>query len=446
MEKGELMIASAIRALPWIGVYVALALLPLVIAVMDPPARRREFVVEFGVALGFIALALFGLQFGLTARFPRVAAPFGLDKLLQFHRLTGVLAFALVVLHVLLLITARRQFLEFLDPRDQPLRALAHWALMGALVLLVASTLLRKQLRIPYQWWRLGHGLLALFVLFVATVHLFRVNHYSAETWKLTTWVILALLAGSLLGWARIVRPIQQLRRPYQVVEVRPELGRAWTVAVEPRGHDGMRFTAGQFAWLAIDQPPHHIDTHPFSIASSANRPSRIEFTIKDLGDFTSSIGGVKPGTRAYLDGPYGAFTLKEDAAGAVFIAGGVGVTPAASILRTMRDGGDRRPAWLIFAARAPETVILHDDLEGLRQDLPNLRISYVYNEPPPGWTGEAGNLDADILDRLLPPASRPGLQYFVCGPAPMMDIVEAALRRRGVPSGAVHSERFNIA
>ena len=53
--------ASTLRALPWLTLYVAAALLPLAIAAIDPPPRRREFVVEFGVGLGFVALALFGL-------------------------------------------------------------------------------------------------------------------------------------------------------------------------------------------------------------------------------------------------------------------------------------------------------------------------------------------------------------------------------------------------
>lgn len=437
--------ASTLRALPWLALYVAAALLPLAIAAIDPPPRRREFVVEFGVGLGFVALALFGLQFALTARFPALAAPFGLDKLLHFHRLTGMLAFGLVVGHILLLVTARREFLEFLDPRGEFIRAVALWWLMAGLTLLMVATLLRQRLGIPYQWWRIGHALLALFVLFVATVHLFRVNHYSDEPWKLVTWVALALMAASLLGWARIVRPFRQMRRPWEVVEVRPERGRSWTIAVEPRGHEGLRFEAGQFAWLALDQPPYDIDTHPFSISSSAEKPGRVEFTIKALGDFTAKLGNLKPGAKAYVDGPYGNFTLQPGDSGAVFITGGVGVTPAVSILRTMRDRGDTRPATLIFAVRAPETAVLHDDIVELAKQ-PNVRAEFVYEDPPQGWQGATGHINAELLESLLPPAREGGIRYFVCGPGGFMDVAEKALLQRGVPSSRIHSERFNIA
>jgi predicted ferric reductase len=433
------------RALPFIALYAALALLPLAIAAIDPPRHRREFVVEFGVGLGFVALAVLGLQFALTARFPRLAAPFGLDRLLHFHRLAGILAAVLVGGHVLLLITARREFLRFLDPSDSFTRAAALWAVLGALALLLTSTLLRRQLRIPYQWWRLAHGVLALFVLFVATVHLFRVGHYADATWKMATWAALAAFAGGLLGWARVVRPIQQLRRPWEVVEVRPERGRSWTVVLRPKGHAGLHFEAGQFAWLALDQPPYDIDSHPFSISSSAVKPGELEFTIKALGDFTSRIGAVRPGAIAYVDGPYGNFTPDPGAAGFVFVTGGVGITPAVSILRTLRDRGDTRPAWLVTAARAPEAIVLFEAVEELRV-AGGVAVTYVVEEPPEGWDGETGYLSRELLDRRLPPAATAGLQYFVCGPEPMMDVVEAALLARGVPPGAIRSERFNIA
>jgi predicted ferric reductase len=437
--------SSLARALPFLLLYTALALLPLAMAAIDGPRHRREFVVEFGVGLGFVALAVLGLQFALTARFPRLAAPFGLDRLVQFHRLMGILAAILVAAHVLLLIVARRQFLHFLDPTTSLTRAAALWAVLAALALLLGSTLLRRQLRLPYQWWRLVHGVLALFVLAVATVHLFRVGHYSGEAWKMATWAVLAASAGGLLGWARVVRPLRQLRRPYEVVAVRPERGRAWTVVLRPRGHPGLRFEAGQFAWLALDQPPYDIDSHPFSFASSAEQPHELAFTIKALGDFTSRVGSIRPGALAYVDGPYGNFTLDPRAAGAVFITGGVGITPAVSILRTMRDRGDTRPAWLVAAARAPDSIVLFEAIEELRA-AGNLHVCYVVEEPPAGWDGEAGYLTRELLDRRLPPAATPGLHYFVCGPGPMMDIVERALLARGVPRIAIRSERFNIA
>jgi predicted ferric reductase len=429
----------------WMVLYAIAVFVPLAVALAGSPPSSRGLVVELGVAIGFVAFAVLGLQFLLTARFPRLAAPLGLDALLRFHRLAGVGALLAVLLHVVVLVVARAEFRQFLNPLDEFLRAAALWAVLGALTLLIVLTLWRRPLGLPYQWWRVTHGILALAVLAIAVAHIFRVGHYSADLWKMGFWAGFAVLAAALLGWTRVVRPLRQLRRPYEVVAVTPEADRVWTVALAPRGHAGMRFRAGQFAWLTLDQPPWHIDAHPFSFSSSAPTHDRVEFTIKALGDFTAEVGAVPVGARAYLDGPYGHFTLDDRATGAVFIVGGVGITPALSILRTMRDTGDRRPAWLVYGAGSLASVLRRSELEALVGEA-GCALTLVLEEAPPGWAGERGLITPEVIERSLPDPSTAGLQYFVCGPGPMMDAVLAALRQRGVPGRAIRAERFNIA
>ncbi len=68
----------------------------------------------------------------------------------------------------------------------------------------------------------------------------------------------------------------------------------------------------------------------------------------------------------------------------------------------------------------------------------------HVLSHPGEVWRDERGHIDAEILDRHLPPR-RERLQYFICGPEPMMDAAESALRKLGVPGERVHSERFGM-
>ena len=101
----------------------------------------------------------------------------------------------------------------------------------------------------------------------------------------------------------------------------------------------------GQFGWLTVWGSPFKITGHPFSFSSSAAATDgRVEMTIRNLGDFTSEIPKVPVGQRVYLDGPYGAFTIGNPADMHVLIAGGVGVTPMMSMIRTLADHGDKRP------------------------------------------------------------------------------------------------------
>jgi predicted ferric reductase len=430
----------------WLGLYIVIVVAPLAVAGLGDVPPGRGFWMEFAVGLGFVGLAMMWLQFALTARFHWIAPTFGLDTLMQFHRQAGLVAFALVLAHPLILFLVDTQYLHYLNPFDELPRAAALIAVTGALVLLIGSTLWRTTLGIPYEWWRAAHALLALFVVFVGLVHILRVGFYVDDLWKQALWVGLTAVAMGLLVHTRIVRPWRMLKRPYRVVEVTTERGNSWTLTLEPEGHEGLRFEPGQFAWLTLGDSPFALEQHPFSFSSSAERPERLGFTIKALGDFTAHAGETPPGTRAYIDGPYGAFTLDEDAKdGAVFIAGGVGVTPVMSILRTLRDRGDERRFTLIYGVGSLDTMVFRDELEEMRQTL-DLELVFVPRESPEAWEGERGTISTELLERRLPPDEGRTLRYLVCGPPPMMDLVERYLRDRGVPPRHINAERFDIA
>jgi ferredoxin-NADP reductase len=126
-----------------------------------------------------------------------------------------------------------------------------------------------------------------------------------------------------------------------------------------------------------------------------------------------------------------------------VLIAGGIGVTPMRSMLPSMRDRRDRRPALLVYAARNRSRAVFAGELEALRAEL-DLRVVFVFEEPEPGWTGERGLVDLRLLERIAPVHTN-DVEFFVCGPGPMMDVVERALVELGVPPERVQTERFDL-
>lgn len=153
----------------------------------------------------------------------------------------------------------------------------------------------------------------------------------------------------------------------------------------------------------------------------------------------------MKPGTAAYLDGPHGAFSIdRYEAAGYVFIAGGVGITPMRSFLLTLADRRDPRPVLLFYADKTRDAMAYRDEVERLRDTL-DLTIVDVLEEPPAGWQGETGVLTSEILARHLPDESFARM-YFLCGPEPMFDAVRPALVERGVPGARIQMERFALA
>jgi len=306
---------------------------------------------------------------------------------------------------------------------------------------LTDESLWRKPLRIGYDRWRVLHVLLTATAFLLAVAHIEGVGYY-AQGWL---WTGYTLFWVFLVVYVRLLRPWRMLKEPYRVVEVRPERGQAWTVTLDPDGHPGLRFAPGQFAWLTLRGSPFRFGEHPFSISSSAARCPRIEFTIKELGDFTRTIKDIRPGETAYVDGPYGVFSVDRypRAPGFVFVSGGVGIAPVMGMLRTLADRRDARPLLLVCANARWGDVIYREELESLRPRL-DLTLIHVLQEPPPGWAGEHGFVTGALLQRVLP-ANRAELEYFLCGPRPMSETAQQALHAMRVPLARVHFELFDM-
>ena len=220
-----------------------------------------------------------------------------------------------------------------------------------------------------------------------------------------------------------------------------PECGGAVTVELRADGHTGQRFIPGQFAWLKLPDLKASLAEHPFSYASSAEAPGRPSFTMKTNAGFTARAAGFEPGTRLLVDGPHGAFRPRSSSTGTLLIAGGIGITPSMSILRTAADRSDRRPYLLLYASRSLDGITFADELETLKTRM-NLTVVNVLSAPPPDWPGERGRINAGVLDRHLPGDIR-HWQFLVCGSGPFVDGAVEALVAVGVPGERVHAERF---
>jgi 3-phenylpropionate/trans-cinnamate dioxygenase ferredoxin reductase subunit len=445
--RSLLMKNPLIIGLSWIGLYLAIILFPLLILLFYPPtpSEERSFWLEFSVALGFIGLAMMAMQFALTARINRIEASYGIDLILQFHRYTSIVAFLFILVHPIVLFIDNPETLQLLNFLEAPWRARLAVIATLALIALIVTSIWRKQLNIPYEPWRIAHGILAVVAIGFGLGHALGVSYYLSLFWKGVIWTGIALAALWLLIYVRLVKPWFMVKKPYLVEAILPQRGNVWNLVLRPRGHQGLHFQPGQFAWLTLEISPWRMREHPFSMASSAEHPEYIEFGIKAVGDFTNTIKDVKPGTKAYLDGPYGVFTTDryENTAGFVFIAGGIGITPIMSMLVTLAEREDERPLLLIYGSKTWEDVTYREEIEELKEKL-DLTVVHVLREPPDDWSGETGYVDKELLQRYIPkrPATR---NYFICANPKMMDVVEVALHELGVPVTNVHMEHFNL-
>jgi predicted ferric reductase len=434
----------SLRGAVWILVYLLFILAPLfaLLAGSHPPAR--DFWTEFSVALGYSGLAMMGLQFGLTARFRYVTEPWGEDVIYHFHRQISLVAVGLVVAHPVILVVVQPELLAPSNMLEAPLSA--HLALLSifSVIALVVTALWRAALNLKYETWHLTHIVLAVVAITAGVVHMVGSSFYLVDPWKQSLWIGLTIFWIGLLLYVRIVKPLFMLRRPYRVSEVRQERGDTTTLVMQPDGHPGFHFSPGQFGWLMVWGSPFKITGHPFSFSSSAAaKGGRVEMSIRNLGDFTKEIQRVPVGKRVYLDGPYGAFTIGNPADMHVLIAGGVGVTPMMSMIRTLADRGDKRPVILLYGSKDRESITFCEELEVLKARL-DLTVVHVLANPPAGWTGEQGFINAEMFKRHLPPPYSDH-EYFICGPGVMMDAIEKTLGEMGVPMAKYHSERYSF-
>jgi len=431
----------------WIIIYIVLASAPLLILLIGPVPEGREFWRELSIALGYAGLAMMALQFVLTARFKVIKAPYGADIVYHFHREISYIALFMILAHPTLLFIFSPDTLGLLNVFNAPWRARAGVSALLALVFVVGASVWRKQLRFEYNKWRIWHGILAAVAVILAMIHVILAGHYINTAVKQVLWVGYGIFWVGLLVYIRFFKPFLLLRRPYQVENVKKERGNAWTLAVRPVGHPGMHFSPGQFAWLTAWHSPFSDSEHPFSISSSTSEPENVQFTIKELGDFTSRIKQMQPGQPVYLDGPFGAFSIDRHphAQGYIFIAGGIGITPIMSMLRTLRERGDQRPLFLVYANNKWDEVTFREEIETLQHAL-NLKVVHVLADPPQVWQGERGFITKEILQNCLPEERQPNVyEVFICGPPPMMDAVEKILPAIGFSFGDFHSERFNL-
>lgn len=194
-------------------------------------------------------------------------------------------------------------------------------------------------------------------------------------------------------------------------------------------------FIPGQATLIAVDKDGWRDKKHPFTFTSTPD-DERLEFTIKIYPDHegvTNELSKVSVGDYLILDNVFGAINYKGKG---TFIAGGAGVTPFISIIRTLSENEKLDGNKLVFANSQEKDIIDKEAFDSLLGDNFFNILSQENNEKY-----AHGYIDANYLTDKI----NSNEEYiYLCGPQPMMTSVEKSLEKLGVTKDRIIKEKFD--
>lgn len=429
-------------------VYITLVLLPGLVMLFSGKLRGPDYIVkDLAVFLGYTGLSMAGIQLIAVGKIRWLADAFNMDKVYNNHHWLSLASTFMIFAHVILLVFDNAKVARFLLMFGQPWKFAAGVIGLLGFILIGITSVARRQLRLDYRVWLYVHDILSAILLTFGIIHLIKVDYYTQFPLMKAVWIFLIVLYLGMIIHIRILKAFFLRKIPYKVESVIRENETVYTLNLLPDGHKGESFRAGQVAWISAGDNPYVLSRNPFSYSGSDMAPGgAIRFSIKEVGDFTSSIKDLKVGDRMYIDGPYGRFNLDapKTQKGLVLIGGGIGVAPVIGMVESLRAAEDKRPIYVFYGDYSERTVLYADDFAKAGEVL-DLHMINVLENPMDDDYPYKGYITAEIMRKVLPENYKEFL-YFVCGPAPMLRAIERNFKQLGIPMSQVQEENYTMA
>jgi ferredoxin-NADP reductase len=211
---------------------------------------------------------------------------------------------------------------------------------------------------------------------------------------------------------------------------------------------DGFAYEAGQTIDLTLMNPPQtdaEGNSRTFSLVSAPHESVlKIATRMRDTA-FKRTLKDMASGTELSFEGPFGSFMLHENTARpAVFLAGGIGITPFHSMLADAAHRALPHMMLLFYSNRRPEDAAFFDELTAFAQENPHFSFVPTMTDMEKSaqpWTGETGYIDAAMLARHVPQGTQP--VYYLAGPQAMITAMRTMLTGSGVSGDDIRFEEF---
>lgn len=412
----------------------------------DSPLNARAAIGQLTALYGTF-LALVGIF--LMSRAPFIDQVLGSDEASRIHRLAGFASVWLIAAHAIASTVGYSgistvptlgevwdQIYTFTVLEEGGLGATVALAL---LIVVAVVSVRAARMRMAYETWY-GIHLYVYVAMALGFLHQLTIGtDFVTDELARTTWIALYAVAFVPLILFRFVEPLlRNLRHRFYIEKVVIERDGVASLWISGSAMHKLPVRAGQWFGIRVLNGKGWWRSNPFSLSAGPDG-QHLRFTIEALGDRTRELQRVKPGTRVFLEGPYGILTgAVRTREKVLLIAGGIGITPLRALLEVLPvRRGDMA---LLYRAPTNASVVFKKELNriaevrGARIDLvTGSRDQFTFNDDPlsPGGLWAAY---PDIRERDI----------YLCGSPRMMATVEKSLRDIGVPHSQIHLERFS--
>ncbi|WP_210411238.1 ferric reductase-like transmembrane domain-containing protein [Pseudarthrobacter sp. NIBRBAC000502771] len=377
----------------------------------------------------------------LMSRAPALERGVGADRLSRWHGLGGRAIIALILIHGIAATVA------WSTVQRIPLwTATVNVLHMPGLVAAAAGTLLflsvgyisarsvRRKLR--YETWHFLH-LLTYLAIALSFSHELAGPDLAGLPFVQVGWSLLYTFSFGLVLRYRVIAPLTQMwRHRLRVDHVVHEGAGVASVILRGRHLEELQAESGQFFRWRFLTGNLLLSSHPFSL-SAPPHPQFLRITVKAVGDGTSLIHAVRPGTMVLAAGPYGAMTNdRRRGRGVLLIGGGVGITPMRALFETLPVPGSALT--LLYRATSPEEILFRDELEHIAHQRGAQLIFLTGRSSDP-----RNAVTAHSLRQMVPDLT--SRDVYICASQRFSTAATAGLIQAGLPRRQLHHEEFNF-
>lgn len=406
-------------------------------ATLSQPGGPATFI---GTLTGMVGTYLALLMVLLVSRLAPVESVLGQDGLVRWHRRLAPWPITLLTVHAVSLTLGYAQAAktgavhEFGTLMSGYADVLAAAVGLGLMLLagVVSVRAIRQRLR-RETWWVIHLYLYLALALSFAHALVLGPTFVGHPLTRIVWSVAWAATAGVVLTFRWVLPLARSLYHDLVVENVYREARGVVSISLRGRHLDRLPVHGGQFALWRFMTRGMWWQAHPYSI-SGLPRSGHLRLTVKEVGDHSRELASLRPGTRVFFEGPYGAFTARaRHRSKAALVAAGIGVTSLRTLLEDLPAGTE--PV-VILRARSAEEMPLRDEIVtlverrgGTLHELYGSRNQHV--------------LDGRRLRRLVPDLVR--RDVYICGPESFVGALTVIVKSLGVPEESVHHEAYAL-